>query len=62
MCESPPSTTMVVCKWDGLLRSDRTTLGEDPREAAQKLHQPEISAKILDVVLRDRRLTEKDLI
>ncbi|XP_035206121.1 uncharacterized protein LOC118181154, partial [Stegodyphus dumicola] len=59
--ESAPSKTMV-CKWASLFKSDRTSLEDDPREERPKTASaPEIIGKIQDMVLEDRRLTERDL-
>ncbi|XP_035234280.1 protein GVQW3-like, partial [Stegodyphus dumicola] len=59
--ESAPSKTMV-CKWANLFKSGRTSLEDDPREGRPKTAStPEIIRKIQDMVLEDRRLTERDL-
>lgn len=59
--ESAPSKTMV-CKWASLFKSGRTSLEDDPREGRPKTAStPEIIGKIQDMVLEDRRLTERDL-
>lgn len=59
--ESAPSKTMV-CKWASLFKSGRTSLEDDLREGRPKTAStPEIIGKIPDMVLEDRRLTERDL-
>ncbi|KFM63759.1 hypothetical protein X975_18358, partial [Stegodyphus mimosarum] len=59
--ESPSSKTMV-CKWASLFKSSRTSLEDDPSEGCPKTAStPEIIAKIQDMILEDRRLTERDL-
>ncbi|XP_035231338.1 uncharacterized protein LOC118203183 [Stegodyphus dumicola] len=61
LAESAPSKTMV-CKWANLFKSGRTSLEDDPRERRPKTAStPEIIGKIQDMVLKDRRLTERDL-
>ena len=58
--ESAPSKTMV-CKWASLFKSGRTSLEDDPREVRPKTASTsEIVTKIQDMILEDRRLTERN--
>ncbi|XP_035211229.1 uncharacterized protein LOC118185474 [Stegodyphus dumicola] len=59
--ESATSKTMA-CKWASLFKSGCTSLEDDTREGRPKIAStPEIIEKIQDMVLEDRRLTERDL-
>ena len=50
-------------KWADLSKSGRTSLEDDPREGRPKsASTSENIAKIQDMVLEDRRLTERDLV
>ena len=52
----------TVERWVPEFKRGRTSLQKDPREVRPKsASTPEIMAKIQDMVLEDRRLTERDL-
>lgn len=53
----------TVERWVAEFKRGRTSLQDDPREGRPKrASTPEIVAKIQDMVLEDRRLTERDLV
>ena len=57
------STIRTVERWVAGLKRGRTSLEDDPREVRPKsTSTPETIAKIQDMVLEDRRLTERDLV
>ena len=56
-------TIRTIERWVAEFKRGRTSIEEDPREGRPKsASTPEIMAKILDMVLEDRRLTERDLV
>jgi hypothetical protein len=60
--DSSPSIRTVE-RWVAEFKRGRTSLEDDPREGRQKsASTSEIVAKRQDMVLEDRRLTERDLV
>lgn len=60
--DSSPSLATVY-NWVAEFKRGRTSLEDDPRQGRPKsASTPEIIAKIQDMVLEDRRLTERDLV
>ena len=56
-------TIRTVERWVAEFKRGRTSLEDDPREGRSKsASTPETIAKIQDMVLEDRRLTERDLV
>lgn len=56
-------TIRTVERWVAEFKRGRTSLEDDPREGRPKsASTPEIIAKIQDMVLENRRLTERDLV
>ncbi|XP_050515138.1 protein GVQW3-like [Diabrotica virgifera virgifera] len=60
--DSSPSISTVQ-RWVAEFKRGRTSLADDPRQDRPKtVTAPEIVAKIQDMVLQHRRVTERDLV